>query len=354
MQRCTEEVQRVLSSAKAIECIYRIITGRHSGTVMRETTINGRKALEILPADGYGRRTVICVHGMSVRGFRDPRIIHIGQTFAAMGYRSMIPSYPEIQDLCIDPTSSDRIADDIRKLAGESGYPVGLFTASFSGGLSLIAASKPAVAHLVSALLVVGTYAHVDTALDFFLHRETADPYGLFIILKNFLPFLNEPEALLKAFDTAAKDDGFRRVEKELGPYLESQPEEIRELYRRYMEDRAFRLEQWKKISNMPEAQHIFERMDVLRVAGGLKAAICLLHGAEDNVIPPAESLLLKKKLENQVPVSLTITSIIDHGNVKAGLSMAREIVSLVQTMALFFRHLDGSKYPIGRNFQII
>ncbi len=333
----------MLSNAKALEYIYRVTAGKHAGTVCQDATINGRPALEILPTDGRHKRTVICVHGMSVRGYRDPRIINVGHALAAMGYRSVIPSYPEIQDLRIDPTSSDRIADDIGRLADESGYPVGLFTASFSGGLSLIAAAKPSVADRVSAMLVVGSYAHVDSTLDFFLHREKMDPYGLFIILKNFLPFLNEPEALLKAFDTAARDDGFQRTERELGPYLQSQPESIREHYRRYIEDGAFRLQQWQKINSIPEALHIFESMDVLRVAKGLKAALCLLHGAHDIVIPPEESLLLKKTLEKQVPLSLTITSIIDHGNVKVGLSMAREMVSLIQTFALFFRSLDGA-----------
>ncbi len=309
--------------------------------------MNGRPVIEIQPAGGAAKRSVVCVHGMSVRGYHDPRIIQVGQSLAAMGYRAVIPSYPEIQKLRIDPASSDRIAADMAATAEESGYPVGLFTASFSGGLSLIAAARPSVADLVSAMLVVGSYAHVDSTLNFFLHREKVDPYGLFIILNNFLPFLNEPEALLRAFYIAACDDGFQRKEPELPSYLNSQPDWVRQRFHQYIDDRSFRLEQWQKIHKIPEALHIFQQMDVLRVASGLKAAICLLHGANDIVIPPEESILLQKTLKDQVPLSLTITSIIDHGNVRANLSMAAEMLSLLRTIALFFRSLDGAA-PIG------
>lgn len=333
----------MLARWQALEYLSFVALGRRPRARQSEETLNGRPCIVLRPGgnaipDGP---VVLCVHGMSVYGYRDVRMLRVAAALAGLGMTAVVPSYPEIQDLRIVATSVPSIQSDLATLARER--PVGLLSASFSGGLSLVAASQPETSALVSSLLIVGTYCHVNSTMQFFLHRKDADPYGLYIVLMNFLPYLGSADPqLLEALGMAARDDGFHRQqeERQLGPFLARCENGTRESFRRLTADPEYRMEVWKRIMEVPEARSAIDALDVLRVIDGLKGALCLLHGAHDIVIPPEESVLLYDRVRQRGRAALTVTSILDHGNVRMHPGVAGEFFSLLSTVSFFFREL--------------
>lgn len=335
----------MLARFQALEYLSYVALGRRPRFRQSEEKLNGRPCILMHPVAKSSReeRVVLCVHGMSVYGYRDVRMLNVGAALAGLGYTAVIPSYPEIQELCISATSVPSIQADVAALGNHR--RIGLLSASFSGGLSLIAASQPVTAPSVSSLLIVGTYCHVNSTMKFFLHRENADPYGLYIVLKNFLPYLGSvDQQLIQALDTAARDNGFQRRdgERQLGSFLSACENGTREEFQRLISDPAYRLNVWQRILDVPDARRAVEGLDVLGVIDGLEGTLCLLHGARDIVIPPEESVQLYERLRPTCRAALTVTSILDHGNVRLHPRVAGEFLSLLDTVSLFFRAMNA------------
>ncbi|HQI21538.1 MAG TPA: hypothetical protein PLW55_19445, partial [Leptospiraceae bacterium] len=102
---------------------------------------------ESLPAYRYSpasrlRGTILMVHGMTLRGIDDPRLENLGRSFASMGFEMVAPLFPEVRDLRITAETVSKIEDAVTWLSEDVQGSVALFSASFSGGLSIVAACR--------------------------------------------------------------------------------------------------------------------------------------------------------------------------------------------------------------------
>jgi pimeloyl-ACP methyl ester carboxylesterase len=298
---------------------------------------------------GPSRGTVIVIHGMTVTGNRDPRVINLGRALAEAGFTAVAPLIPGIQDQQIRPLVYDDVALTIQRVSENPDLcpsgAVALLGPSFSGSACLIAAARPENIDRVSSICTVGPYATSFGAFDFFFHAEKPDEYGKTIVLWNFIEYaIGKNKAVLHALKLATLDNGHRRApeECELPAHLESMKPKDRELFERLRHDHEFRLELWEnKIVSHPalvEMQKSIECSPNLRPG---MAPITLVHGREDDVIPPSESEALYERCkELNIPARLCITDLISHGDHGLTLAMIPQSIELAQAFGHFFKYV--------------
>lgn len=301
------------------------------------------------PKGAGNGRLIMFVHGMTVRGHRDDRVLDFCSALACLGFRVAVPLFELIRDLYIDPRQIDECAATLLALAdSEQLCPhrrLGLMAPSFSGNIAMIAATRPEVVNRVSSICTIGSYANIDTALEFLLEAEHADEYGKLITLWNFIEHgIGRKKRVIEGFRIAALDNGHRRentAEAGLPPYLETLRARERALFQELRHDRVARLAAWAKAYRTRPLQEIVSAFDLMPRLNQVKCPVTLVHGRDDDVIPATESELLYEKLvRNGTPAKLCLTQLISHGDAEVGPSMLPDALRLAGSFGYFLKHV--------------
>lgn len=281
------------------------------------------------------RATVLFVHGMSPRGNEDPRLVNACRALAAAGCRVVAPRYPEVVALRLSPLTARRIVGSVRALSRDE--RIGLFSVSFSGSLSLLAAGDPRVADRLSALLILGGAARPRAVLEHALGAPDTDPYVWRICLANWLPRLvPDSEPVAEALRVAVHDDSWNR-EPALYPRALAALSREHQALVASLESPAERLRLGARA--LPGAD--IDSLSPMPALPSVRAAVALVHGATDDVVPADESALLYERLRSHgVPSRLTVTRLITHGDTDPRLRTLAEAPSLVRTFAWWFARL--------------
>ena len=133
-------VFRALGNLDAVAVEERLLVAPVGGVSMR--------ARAYVPAT-RPRQTVLLVSGLHPAGIDEPRLIHLARTLAEANVLVVTPDIPELSRFDITPHVTDRIEAAALWLALESGFApdgrIGLMGVSFSGGLAIVAAGRPAL-----------------------------------------------------------------------------------------------------------------------------------------------------------------------------------------------------------------
>jgi len=289
--------------------------------------------------------TILAVGGMSVRGNRDPRLVAICRAMARCGFLVIIPSFVDIERFMIKEETVRTIADAIGAIAGARDLcPTGrvsVFAPSFSAGMCLIAASLPEVAASVVSICAVGAFGNVDTVLRFILTEQSCDEYARMIILRNFIHHsIGRNPRIERALEAAYLDNGFHSEEPELPSCMERLGISERRLFQLLRNDPESRMKHWRRIVKRSSGvRRMLNGLSVVSSLYGIKARVVLVHGAEDRVIPPSESVLLHERLVIlKKDARLLLTPLISHGDVRLSPAMLPDILRLLGAFAHFFR----------------
>jgi hypothetical protein len=297
--------------------------------------------------DGKPRGTILAIHGMTAKGNRDPRFVTVCKALARCGYVVVSPLYRDIEEFLIKEETVHAIAKTIQSLAENptlchSGK-ISIFSASFSAGMSIIAASRPETMELVRAICAVGTYSNVETSVEFLLSGQDNDEYARLIILRNFIHHsLGRSSDLSEALRVAILDNGHCREKPELPALLSTLPRSMRRIFTRLRSESSYRWYHWKRVcSPLKSANGLMKRLSVLSTIDSLRAAVALVHGTDDRVIPPTESVILHRSLRGCNKLSrLSLTPAISHGDTTLTVSMIPGLLDLTGTFAFFFKHV--------------
>jgi hypothetical protein len=303
------------------------------------------------PAAGaplYG--CLVFIHGMSIYGHRDPRVVELGRALATAGFRSVMPLIPDIQDLRIAARQRDEIGEAIGFVCDDPGLCAGkrpgVMAPSFSAGLTLVACSRPALADRVAAVCTIGSYAHADTVVELALYSQEADEYARLILLWNFFDLILEKNTRVKqALKIAAVDNGARRsgAQALLPAALAKLSAKDRALFDRMRQDPQFRRELGGRISRTRQIMKLAHEISPLDHAAGLRVPVILVHGRGDDVIAPTESEQLYAGYRAAgADARLCLTPFISHGDAKLSFKQIPEAMQLASAFAYFFRCVAG------------
>ena len=105
----------------------------------------------------------------------------------------------------------------------------------------------------------------------------------------------------------------------------------------RLLADTTFRAEVFAELSPFMEKE--IAAYDVLSVAQKISSPVFLLHGENDNVIPPQESVDLAKELRQN---RLLLSPFVGHGDSRVSIGRIPDVFRLVNGFAWYFRNISA------------
>jgi dienelactone hydrolase len=308
------------------------------------SSARARRARVYVPG-GASHRAVVLTSGLHPAGIDEPRLVGLARQLAASGVAVFTPDIAELSHFDITPAITDRIEDSALWLASQvaarRGHEVGLVGISFSGGLSVVAAGRPALANRVAFVFSFGGHDDLPRVLRYLctgteplptheihLSRDARDAvvqrphdYGVAVILLGVAdrvvpaPQVEPLREAVRRFLWASHLDRVNRPEAErefaaLRDLANHLPQPSATLLR-YVNDRdvihlGARLLPWVGFYGDAPA---------LSPSRSPKPAapVFLLHGIDDNVIPAVESEYLAAELRGRAPVKLLLSGLISH-----------------------------------------
>lgn len=295
----------------------------------------------------FGKRylgTIVLIHGFSIFGLQDERMDIVSKGLANIGFNVVWVGFQSIIDLKIDPDTSMEIADVAAKIADELPEgKVSILTPSLSAGLSITASTLPKAREKVAAICSIGTFSSIRIVLKNVFLEPQDDGYARNVLYKNYLHYYtgNNPE-LEGCYNTTIQDFGHNRPpnERHLPAYLKTISKENVEFYTRLGNDLDFRTEVYNAVlSKMPDIENYLDRFEILDMVTDIDAAVCLIHGKKDHVIPAEQSVILANELKkHNKSYYLELTSLISHGDLQYGPSVVIDAWQLAKAFAYFFK----------------
>jgi pimeloyl-ACP methyl ester carboxylesterase len=307
---------------------------------------------------GRSRRAVLLVSGLHPDGIDEPRLTGLARQLAASGLVVVTPDVRELSLLEIGPTVTDQIEAAALWLSdlphalsvAVDDRRIGLMGISFSGGLSIVAAGRPALRDRVAYVFSLGGHDDLPRVLRYLCSGTVPRPSGQ-IPLKPGVSTDDEDPRQLTPTLPPPHDYGVAIFLLGVAHRLVPAPqlETLRDAVRRFLQastrdrtDKARADEEFaalKKLATMvPEPSatllrylndrdtvHLGARLlPYIELFGGApslspsrspkpSSPVFLLHGRDDNVIPAIESEYLANELGGQVPVRLLLSDLISH-----------------------------------------
>jgi dienelactone hydrolase len=295
------------------------------------------------------RRAIVLVAGVNALGIDEPRLYGLAHELAGVGYAVLTPELPDLQRYEITPRTTDMIEDAAVWLSGQPRLArdgrVGLVGISFAGGLSIVAAGRPALRGRAAFVFSFGGHANFQRVLRFLCSgMEPAPPgaggaaapsaerprrphdYGVVIVLLGGAHRVVPPEqveplraAILTFLRASHYDLIDQRKAAETFAEARQMADALPEPARTFMAQVNARDVEALGAAFLPilgQASH----------APALSpdqspAPVCpvyLLHGADDNVVPAVESQWLGRYLEGRTPTRTLLSRIITHAELNS------------------------------------
>lgn len=291
-------------------------------------------------------RTALLVSGAHPGGIDEPRLMRLAREVAATGWAIVTPEISDLVAYRITPRSTDVIEDTGVWLSGRRDLApdgrIGLMGISFSGGLAIVAAGRPALRDHIRVVFSFGGHGDlprvlkylctgIEPALNGEVRIRPPHDYGLAIITygvagqvvpaEQVEPFEQSVLTFLKASSLAPVDPRQAQVMFDRARELERSLPEPAKTLMHYVNER--------NVSTL--GRRLLPYIEALGNDPGLspdrsappRAPVFLLHGADDNVIPAVESRLLGQWLEGKTPVRVLLSHPITHVDVTQHATLA-------------------------------
>jgi dienelactone hydrolase len=313
-------------------------TARHVTVLPRHTvpTRQGDVEAQFYKPDGRVRRSVLLVPGVHSMGIAEPRLTALANDLAGTGVTVMTLALPDLMAYRITARSADVIEDAVAWMAAQPELApdgrIGMIGISFAGGLSIVAAGRPAIRDKVAYVVSFGGHGDLGRVLHYLATGEavkapgvaTIPPhdYGVAVILYAAADRVVPPEQvapLRNGIGTFLLASQLTLVDmKQANATFAKAREMVKELpepsatYLKYVNDRNVAalgpiLVPHLGLEADPAASP--ERARFLPTA-----PVFLLHGDEDTVIPAAESVVLGQYFGSKgVEVRVLLSHIITH-----------------------------------------
>ena len=302
------------------------------------------------PARTASRRAVTLVPGVHMDGIRESRLVGMAQDLAASGFTVLTVSTPDLQRFQITPRSTNIIEDAGKWLARDTNDKIGMLGISFSGGLSIVAAGRPELRDHVSYVMSFGGHGDLSRVMKYLcsgsapampplgeateavagaenVRIKPPHDYGVSVALLTFADRVvprDQVEPLRQGIMTFLSASSLDMVDKAKAKiefqrardHAAALPEPARTMMT-YVNDRAVD-KLGPVLLPIIESLHDPETVAALSPEQAPPPAgkVFLLHGADDNVIPSVETVLLANYLRGKVETHAVLSGLITHAEV--------------------------------------
>lgn len=271
------------------------------------------------PQDVQNPSGVVLLHGVHHLGIEDPRLWNLARALAGAGVLVMTPELQDLADYRVTARTIDVIGDSAVALSTRMRRKVGVLGLSFAGGLALLAADRKEFGDRIGFVVAIGAHDDMARVARFFAANVITKPDGIEI------PFqAHEYGALVLAYSHL--EDFFSAADvpvarESLRQWLWEQPQAMRTAEALSPEGKheldllLHHRDQLREALLKEITLHEAE-MDAVSPHGHLAqlhAAVFLLHGAGDTIIPSSETLWLAKDVPAAELKSSLISSALVH-----------------------------------------
>ena len=299
-------------------------------------TREGDVAAQFYHPEGRIRRSVLLVPGVHSMGIMEPRLTALARDLAGSGVAVMAMALPDLMGYQITAASADVIEDAVAWLASQAALApdgrAGVIGISFAGGLSIVAAGRPAIRDKVAFVVSFGGHGDLARVLRYLATGEAVEAPGI----ETHPPHdYGVAVILYAAADRVVPADQVPGLRQGIRTFLLASQLTLVDMTQAnttFARSRAL-------VNGLPEPsatylRHVNERNvaalgPILVPHLGLEAdpaasperapevpsaPVFLLHGDGDTVIPTAESVVLGNYLRSKgADVHLLVSQIITH-----------------------------------------
>jgi pimeloyl-ACP methyl ester carboxylesterase len=278
---------------------------------------------------------IVVVHGIHHLGIDDPRFINFSHALAASGFAVLTPVVSALADYHVDSASIATIGSSPAWLQQRLGTgPVTMITLSFSGGPALLAACDPQYAPHIRSLVLFGSYddlyrvsRFLATGIEEFPdgHSILFAPhdYGASVFVYAHLEQFFSPADLPAAHD-ALKFWLWEQPDNAT-PFLTKLSPPGRAILDALMA-RRIDLVRSQLLAAIDADRPALDALSPHGHIAALRLPVYIVHGAGDNVIPPAESLWLKREVPPQDLRAVLITPAFSHVDPQQHVTLVDEL----------------------------
>jgi dienelactone hydrolase len=299
--------------------------------ILAQTPAGSLNIKTYTPTDITNPPGMLLLHGVHHLGMHDPRMVNLARAMAAAGFVVATPELHDLTEYHVTPETVDTIGQSAVWFRQQTHHPVGVVALSFAGGLALMAAARAEYANNMGFVLAVGAHDDMARVARFFASNMMEQPdgtavpfqaheYGVLILAYSHL------EDFFTSGDVPVARESLRDKLWEV-----PQPADITPRFSPAGAGEMNLLVQHREqLQNtfLDEVERHRAEMEEVSPAGRLKSLtvpVYLLHGAGDNIIPPAES----KWLAREVPASdlrgVLISRALSHVDVQGKVSFGDE-----------------------------
>jgi dienelactone hydrolase len=290
---------------------------------------------------GRVRHTVLLTPGAQPGGIDDARLTRVARELSRSGIAVLTPDFPELTALVLPPRLTDDIEQTALWLARESGLSldarIGMMGASFSAGLTMVAAGRPALRPHVRYVFAFGGHDDLPRVLQYLAtgaespSTEGSDAsfrrpheYGVSVLLLGLGDRLVPEQQVPSLEDAVTRFLRALYLERQDAARSNAQVAELRELARTLPEPSSTIVTELidRKVDRLgarllPHIGAYGEEAALSPARSPLPTGpVFLLHGAGDPLIPASESEKLAARLRGRSPVRLLLTDTISHAEV--------------------------------------
>jgi len=127
---------------------------------------------------GKARKTILLLHGLTMTGEADPRLVRLARALAAGGLRVVVPIFEHLKDYRFDPADRGRLLEVAARFKAETDAPLVVIAFSAGGSLALAAAADPAGRELFGPLVLFSPLYDFEAAWQAFHAQSTLPMEG--------------------------------------------------------------------------------------------------------------------------------------------------------------------------------
>jgi hypothetical protein len=299
-----------------------------------------------VPAQFYmpetvSERAVLVMPGFNSNGLDEQRLASLAADIAASGYPVMALALPDLQQFRLTPAATDVIEDAVAWMVQQPRLApdgkVGIIAVSFSGGLSIVAAGRDRIRDHVQFVVSLGGHGDMRRVMKYLatgvaphvngVENHAPHDYGVAVILNSLAdrgvvpieqagPLRDAIETYLRASQATVISDAHARPIFDKARAMTAALPEPSRTYMQYVNDRNVRKLGAVLIDHLNQ-DGVNNPALSPELAPPPTAATFLLHGQDDNIIPPAESVLLGNYLRSKgVHTKVLLSGLITHASV--------------------------------------
>ncbi len=266
---------------------------------------------------------LVLVHGVHYRSIDEARLVRFAESLAATGLTVLTPEIASLTDYHIDASALAGIGAAAHALRQAEGgvHKVGVMGVSFSGSLALLAAADPTTGGDIGYVVTVGSYDDLGRVCRFYATGAIDRPDGAKVTLRphDYGPLVWVYSHLPDFFEA----EGRETVREAVRAWLHEDRDAARAAADKLPDatrKRLLALFAGDLPASVPDLLADVERhapeLDALSPhghLGPLQIPVFALHGSDDHLIPPSETLWLAHDLPPGMLATALISRAVTH-----------------------------------------